>query len=95
VFRCGSGPPVIILHELNGATPALFRFGWRVANVGFTVYVPILFGHAADDGSFLSGAFRFAELCLSKEFALFAQNRSSPISDWVPAMGRMLQPNTA
>ena len=44
VFRLGSGPPVIVLHELFGAGPALFRFAHRVADEGFEVYVPILFG---------------------------------------------------
>ena len=46
VYWCGSGPPVIVLHEIPGATPELFRFAYRIAQTGFTAFVPILFGEA-------------------------------------------------
>lgn len=91
VYRCGEGRPVVILHELTGATPALFRFGWRVAAAGFSVYVPIFFGTPNQDGNALSKALSFARVCVSKEFDVFRQGRSSPITDWIRALARLLQ----
>ena len=87
VYRCGTGPPVIVLHELLGAGPTLFRFAHRIADAGFQVYVPILFGRANHEGTLLSSFPQVVRVCLSKEFAAFSLGRSSPITDWVRQLG--------
>jgi len=44
VYRMGSRPPLLILHELPGLSHQTLEFGKRVARVEFTVYLPVLFG---------------------------------------------------
>ena len=44
VYRRGSGPAVIIIHEMPGLHPLVVRFADRVAAAGMTVFLPSLFG---------------------------------------------------
>ena len=44
VFRRGSGPAVIVIHEMPGLHPLVVRFADRVAAAGMTVFMPSLFG---------------------------------------------------
>ena len=44
VYRKGSGPGVIVIHEMPGLHPEVIRFADRVADAGMTVYLPSLFG---------------------------------------------------
>ena len=44
VYRKGSGPAVIVIHEMPGITPECARFARRVVDAGFTVFMPSLFG---------------------------------------------------
>src|SRR5512143_1482481 len=43
VYRKGSGPAVIIIHEMPGLHPLVLRFADRVAAAGMTVFCPVLF----------------------------------------------------
>jgi dienelactone hydrolase len=36
--------PVVVLHGSRGASPAFFRFAYRLADEGFSVYAPVLLG---------------------------------------------------
>jgi dienelactone hydrolase len=88
VFVAGSGPAVIVMHELPGATPELLRFALRVADAGFRVYVPWLFGTPGKPESAAYVACGMVRACLSRELHVFAANRSSPIADWLRALAR-------
>jgi dienelactone hydrolase len=44
VYRAGSGPAVIVIHEMPGLTPKVAEFGASVAGAGFTAVLPSLFG---------------------------------------------------
>ena len=44
VFRAGSGPAVIVIHEAPGLHPGVVEFARRVLECGFTVFMPSLFG---------------------------------------------------
>ncbi|HEY5339262.1 MAG TPA: dienelactone hydrolase family protein, partial [Rhizomicrobium sp.] len=44
IYRRGSGPAVIIIHEIPGLHPQVVRFADRVAAAGMTVFLPSLFG---------------------------------------------------
>ena len=44
VYRKGSGPAVIVIHEIPGLHPLVIRFADRVAAAGMTVFLPSLFG---------------------------------------------------
>ena len=44
VYRRGTGPAVIVIHEMPGLHPLVIRFADRVAAAGMTVFLPSLFG---------------------------------------------------
>jgi dienelactone hydrolase len=89
VFRRGSGPAVIIIHEMPGLHPLVVRFADHVAAAGMTVFLPVLFGTPGRPvsigyavGQMLKG------ICISREFDVWASDRSSPIVDWLRALAR-------
>lgn len=84
----GSGPGVIVIHELYGFTPATDRLcGW-IAAAGFTVFAPILLGSPDTDNAETVTLGRIVRLCVSREFTLFAANKSSPVVDWLKPLAR-------
>jgi dienelactone hydrolase len=46
VFVVGDkkGPPILLLHELPGMTPQCYYLAVQLANRGYTVYMPLMFG---------------------------------------------------
>ncbi len=88
VFRKGSGPGVVIMHEIPGITPEVRAFGERVAHAGFTVFMPHLFG--TPDKRFSTGYMldSMVRACISREFSVLAAHKSSPICDWLRALCR-------
>ena len=44
VHVSGSGPAVIVMHEMPGISPQVARFARWVRDAGFTVFMPSLFG---------------------------------------------------
>lgn len=87
VYKKGSGPAVILMHELPGMIPECVDLARRLAE-NFTVYMPLLFGEPDKPLSALGMAKYTAQLCISKEFYCFAKNKSSPITDWLKALCR-------
>lgn len=87
VYRTGTGPAVIVLAEMPGITPKVAEFGQRVAAIGCSVVVPQLFGTPGrpKDGGILRS---FLQACVSREFAVFATGRTSPVTDWLRALAR-------
>jgi len=88
VYTLGSGPGVVIMHEIPGITPEVAQFARRVADDGFTVFVPHLFG---SPGRPLSAGYALGQMlrcCISREFHVLAERRSSPITDWLRALCR-------
>lgn len=94
VYRKGDGPPVIVIHEMPGITPAVARFGRRVADAGYTVFMPSLFGTDGKKANGLAYLSSFAQVCISRQFALFAENRSGPVVDWLRALARKVHSET-
>ncbi|HKD66372.1 MAG TPA: dienelactone hydrolase family protein [Candidatus Binataceae bacterium] len=86
VFTRGAGPAVIVIHEVPGITPQVAAFGARVAEAGFTVYLPLLFGVPMKPLSMGYVVSTFARCCISREFRVLAANASSPIVDWLRAL---------
>src|SRR5262245_64326464 len=89
VFRRGTGPAVIVIHEMPGLHPLVVRFADRVAAAGMTVFLPSLFG---EPGRPVSVSYALGEiakaLCIRREFTAWATDRSSPIVDWLRALAR-------
>ena len=89
VLRIGQvGPAVIVVHEIYGFTPTLARFCRWIAGAGFQVYAPILYGRPDATNKESQSMARVLGLCISREINLFAQNRSSPITDWLKRLAR-------
>ena len=83
VYVRGSGPGVLLLHELPGMVPQCVELATLIAQRGFTVFMPLLFGEA---GAPPASARLFAHVCISREFHCFAQNESSPVTRWLRSL---------
>ncbi|HXH52258.1 MAG TPA: dienelactone hydrolase family protein [Sphingomicrobium sp.] len=88
VYRKGEGPAVVIMHEVPGISAEVARFARKVAEAGFTVFVPHLFGVTGKPTSEPRRLWELAKLCVSREWRVLAENRSSPIADWLRALAR-------
>ncbi len=89
-YRKGSGPVVIVVHEIPGITPAVERFADDVVNAGFTVVMPNLVGTAGQQVSGKYIASSMLKVCISKEFTNMALQKTSPIIAWLRALARSL-----
>ncbi|VEP14522.1 conserved hypothetical protein [Hyella patelloides LEGE 07179] len=87
VYKKGSGAAVILMHELPGMIPECVDLARRLAE-NFTVYMPLLFGEPDKPLSVPKMLQYTARICISQEFYCFAQNKSSPITDWLKALCR-------
>jgi len=89
VYKRGSGPAVIVIHEMPGLHPLVIRFADRVAAAGMTVFLPVLFG---DAGRPATPGYAVREIlkgiCIRREFDVWASERSSPIVDWLRALAK-------
>jgi dienelactone hydrolase len=88
VYRRGAGPGVIIMHEIPGITPPVAAFARRVADAGFTVVMPVLFGTPGKPVSAPYAVGQLLRACVSREFAVLAARQSSPVTDWLRALCR-------
>jgi dienelactone hydrolase len=87
-LRRGSGPGVIVVHEVPGITPTVVRFAEDVVDAGFTVVMPLLVGGVGRPPSPRYIASSFAKVCISREFTTLATGRSSPVVAWLRALAR-------
>jgi len=84
----GSGPGVVAMHEIPGITPEVERFARRVADEGFRVFLPHMFGTPGKPLSIPYALGQMARACISREFSVLAKGESSPITDWLRALCR-------
>lgn len=83
VYRAGTGPAVIVIHEIPGLHPEVIAFGQRVIDAGFTVYMPSLFG---TPGKPMTGGYTLGVTlrnCVAREFVTMALDRTSPVIGWL------------
>lgn len=88
VYWRGTGPGVVIMHEIPGITPQVIRFAQWVADAGFSAVVPHLFGEPGKANSYGYIMKSIAQVCISHEFSVLAAHKSSPITDWLRALCR-------
>ncbi len=88
VYRLGSGPGVVLLHEVPGITPEAARLARRLAEAGYSVLMPSLFGTPGKPFTVRYVAATVARVCIAGEFAALASARSGPIVDWLRALCR-------
>jgi dienelactone hydrolase len=83
VYAAGSGPAVIVIHEVPGITPDVAAFARRVVDHGYSVRMPSLFGTPGKPVSVPYIAKSFAGACVAREFVSFALDRTSPVIGWL------------
>src|SRR4028118_195723 len=86
----GSGPAVIVMPEMPGISPHVARFGRWVRDAGFTVFMPSLFGRDGAVATAEEGAAVFQKACVSAEFRALAANQSSPVTQWLRGLARLV-----
>jgi dienelactone hydrolase len=89
VYHAGEGPAVLLMIEMPGMNPELWRLGHWLVAAGFSVFVPDLFAPA---GSRSPTPYRLVRgmlrACISREIHVFARNHSSPVTQWLRALAR-------
>src|SRR4030095_6062779 len=78
VYARGRGPAVVVMHEIPGITPQVEEFARRVADEGFRVYLPNLFG---TPGTPISAGYVLGRLgrgCLRREVSVLARRGTHP-----------------
>lgn len=88
VFRAGTGPAVIVIHEVPGLHPQVADFARRVVAAGFTAYMPSLFGEPGRPMTPGYSLRTISRACVAKEFATWSAGKTSPIVDWLRALAR-------
>ena len=88
VYRKGSGPAVVVVHEIPGITPKVIEFAEEVVDRGFTVVMPDLVGTPGRGPSSPYMATSMLKVCVAKEFTTMALNKTSPIISWLRALAR-------
>ena len=91
VFKQGTGPAVVVMHEVPGLYPGVADFGRKVVREGFTVYMPSLVGEPGRPYSIPYVVSTFARVCVMREFTIFATKRRSPVTDWLRELARHAQ----
>jgi dienelactone hydrolase len=85
VYRAGTGPAVIVIHEMPGLHPGVTAFGQRLVDAGYRVYLPSLFGRPGIPFTAPAMAGSLLRACVSREFVMLA-DRTSPVAGWLRAL---------
>jgi len=88
MYTAGTGPAVIVIHEVPGITPEVAAFARRVIDHGFSVRMPSLFGTPGKPVSFGYVLRAFTGACVAREFVAFALDRTSPAIGWLRELAR-------
>jgi dienelactone hydrolase len=84
VYRRGEGPAVVLIHELPGMMPECVDLARRIADLGYCVYMPLLFGAPMKE----YGMTPLLWPCVWREFSVLSRRGKSPITDWLRALAR-------
>jgi dienelactone hydrolase len=89
-YRKGSGPGVVVIHEIPGMTDQVIGFGDEVVAAGFTVVMPELFGTPGAPMSLGAVLKVLPQVCVSREFTVLATGETSPVAGWLRSLARDL-----
>lgn len=89
-YRKGSGPGVIVIHEIPGLTPDVIAFAEDVVAAGFTVVMPHLFGTPERNDSPLAIASTMRQICVRRELSMLATGQTQPVAGWLRSLARRL-----
>ena len=89
-YRRGSGPGVVVIHEIPGITPQVLAFAEELVDAGYTVVMPHLFGKPGAKISAGSVASSMRQVCVSREFTKLAVRETTPVAGWLRSLAREL-----
>ncbi len=89
-YRKGSGPGVVVVHEIPGLTDAVAAFGDEVVAAGFTVVMPVLFGEVGGPSTTSKVVSVLPRICVSREFTKLATGETTPVAGWLRSLARTL-----
>jgi dienelactone hydrolase len=89
-YRKGTGPGVIVIHEIPGITPEVIGFAEEVVAAGFTVVMPHLFGEPEAPMNPVTIARTMTRVCISREFTKLATGETTPVAGWLRSLSREL-----
>jgi dienelactone hydrolase len=89
-YRKGTGPGVIVIHEIPGLTPEVIGFAEEVVEAGFTVVLPHLFGEPEAPMNPVTLARTMKQVCVSREFTKLATGETTPVAGWLRSLAREL-----
>ena len=90
VYRRGTGPGIVLIHEIPGITPKVTQFANELVEAGYTVVMPLLVGDAGREVSNAYVAQSMTKVCVAREFSNMALNQTSPIIAFLRALARNL-----
>ena len=90
VWSGGTGPGVLVMHEIPGLHPAVHRFGEDLVAAGFTVWMPELFGEARRAVSPPYVVRSLCGACVSRAFTTWRTGVNSPITEDLRDLSRDL-----
>jgi dienelactone hydrolase len=89
-YRKGSGPGVIVIHEIPGISRPVINFAEEIVDAGFTVVMPHLFGKPDVPVNLATIASAVRTVCVSKEFVTLHAGTTAPIANWLRSLAREL-----
>ena len=90
VYKAGTGPGILIMHELPGMARPCIDFAKRIIDAGFTVYLPHFFGTINKAFSNLDTSMNTMHICISREFHVFASDKTSPVVEWLRELSKLI-----
>jgi len=96
VYRRGSGPAVIVIHEIPGLHPLVIRFADRIVAAGMTVFLPVLFG---EPGRPVTSGYALrsmlSAICIHREFNVWSAGGRARLSNGCVRSPEWRMPNAA
>ncbi len=89
-YRKGTGPGVVVIHEIPSLTPEVIAFAEEVVDAGFTVVLPHLFGTPERPASPGHVASAVRQVCVSAEFTKLRTGVTTPVAGWLRSLAREL-----
>jgi dienelactone hydrolase len=89
-YRKGTGPGVIVIHEIPGLSDKVIAFGEELVAAGYTVVMPSLFGEPERPMSARAVASTLRQVCVNREFTKIATRQTSPVANWLRSLARDL-----
>ena len=83
------GPPIILMHEMDGFRDVIVDLINRFADAGFNVHAPVFFD-LSRLGRTAAAAVGFSRICISREFHVLTTRGNSPAAEWVRSLAAHL-----